>query len=180
MASVIKYAALLRGINVGGNKKVPMADLKKLLEKAGFTNVKTLLASGNVILEATEKDPMKLRKNLEMLIEKKFGFPVPVIIRTIDALHALSKTNPFKGIPVTEATRLYITFLSDTPTSTLKIPYTSPDKFMTILAVTDGEVISVLTVTADRGSVDSMAIIEKEFGKNVTTRNWNTVQKMIA
>ncbi len=177
--SVMRYAALLRGINVGGNKKVSMADLKKHLEKAGYDNVKTLLASGNVLLDADEKDPTKLRTTLEQLLEKKFGFPIPVIVRTVDQLKALEKTNPFKGIAVTKETRLYVTFLSAKPKSTLKIPYESEEKDMRILRVTDGEVISVFLVTEKYGTTDGMAVIEREFGKNVTTRNWNTVLKLL-
>ncbi len=175
----MRYAALLRGINVGGNKKVPMADLKKHLEKAGYTNVKTLLASGNVLFDADEKVAAKLRAALEELLRKKFGFPIPVILRTVDELKALEKTNPFKGIAVTPETRLYVTFLSDKPNHSLKIPYESPEKDLRILRVTDGEVISVFLVTENYGTTDGMAVIEREFGKNVTTRNWNTVLKLL-
>lgn len=175
----MRYAALLRGINVGGNKKVPMADLKKHLEKAGYENIKTLLASGNVLFDADEKDPKKLRATLEALLEKKFGFTIPVILRTVEELKALEKTNPFKGIVVTPETRLYVTFLSEKPKSTLKIPYESKEKDMRILRVTDGEVISVFLVTEKYGTTDGMGVIEREFGKNVTTRNWNTVMKLL-
>ena len=173
------YVAFLRGINVGGNKKVPMADLKKLLEKAGFGNVQTLLASGNVRFDSAEKNLPKLTAQLEVLIEKKFTFPVPVILRTVAELQSLSKSNPFKGIVVDENTRLYVTFLSAKPTSTMKIPYTSPDGSFRILKVLNGEVISVAQITPNAGTVEAMGILEKEFGKKVTTRNWNTVQKLL-
>lgn len=173
--------ALLRGINVGGNKKVPMADLKKALEKSGYKNVKTLLASGNVLLDAAKKGEA-LRKDLETLLEKTFKFTVPVIVRDTNQIEALAKADPFKGIPVTEATRLYVTFLGNGSKAkgTITIPYATEDGNFRILKKTDGEVLSVLTVTEDRGSVDAMSVIEKEFGKNVTTRNWNTVLKLIA
>lgn len=173
------YVAFLRGINVGGNKKVPMADWKKMLGKMGYENVKTLLNSGNAVFETDEKSATKIEKEIAAQMEKTFGFPVPTIVRSIKEIETLIDADPFKGIKVTPETRLYITFLSAKPTSKLKIPYASPEKDMKILKVTDGEVISVLIVSEKKGTVDAMAIIEREFGKNVTTRNWNTVVKLV-
>lgn len=158
---------------------MPMADWKKMLEKMGYENVKTLLNSGNAVFETDEKSASKIEKAIATQMEKTFGFPVPTIVRSIKEIETLIDADPFKGINVTPATRLYVTFLSSKPTSTLKIPYTSPEKDMKILKVTDGEVISVLIVSEKKGTVDAMAIIEKEFGKNVTTRNWNTVMKLV-
>lgn len=175
----MRYVALLRGINVGGNKKVPMADLKKMLEKMGYTNVKTLLNSGNAMFDAAGTTEKKLRDEIENGIEKVFGFGAHTIIRPISEIEKLIKSDPFKGIKVTEATRLYVTFLSDKPTSKLKIPYESPDKLFKILRVDDHHICSVLTVTDTKNTTDVMGILEKEYGKNVTTRNWNTVQKMV-
>jgi uncharacterized protein (DUF1697 family) len=163
-----RFVALLRGINVGGNKKVPMADLKKAMEKAGYDNVKTLLASGNVVFEADEKKPETVRKDLEALLEKTFKFPIPTLIRTAADIQALITADPFKGIRVTDATRLYVTFLTDKPKAALKLPYVSEDKAIRILRASPTEVISVMTVSEDRSSVDAMAIIETTWGRNVT------------
>lgn len=174
-----RYVALLRGINVGGNKKVPMADLKKMLEKMGYTNVKTLLNSGNAMFDADETSAKRLRDAIESGIEKTFGFGAHTIIRSIGEIEQLIKANPFKGIKVTPATRLYVTFLTDKPTSTLKIPYQSADKLYRILSVDDSCICSVLTVTDTKNTTDAMKILEKEYGKNLTTRNWNTVEKMV-
>lgn len=174
-----KYVALLRGINVGGNKKVPMADLKKALEALKYKDVKTLLASGNVVFDAPEKDPKKVIATLEKKLEATFGFTIPVILRTHEHLQKLNKANPFKGIQVTDNTRLYVSFLSEKPATKLKIPYTSPDGNYRILLAADSEVISVLEVTPDHGTIDAMSILEKEFGKKITTRNWNTIQKLL-
>ncbi len=174
-----KYAVFLRGINVGGNKKVPMAKLTEVLKKAGFTNVKTLLASGNVLFESSSSKPQEIQKKIESMIEKTFGFSSHTIVRKFSELEAIAKKDPFKNIKVTKDTRLYVTFLSEASKSKLKLPYVSPGKDFSILQVVDGVVISVLTVNPKMRSVDSMQILEKEFGKNVTTRNWNTVQKLL-
>src|SRR5688572_32792507 len=106
----MKYAVFLRGINVGGNKKVPMAQLKKLLERIGFADVKTLLASGNVLLTSKKENIGALTKRIANAIEKEFGFPVPVLIREITRLEEMAALDPFKGITVTKDIRLYITF----------------------------------------------------------------------
>ncbi len=174
-----RYVALLRGINVGGNKKVPMADLKKMMEKMGYTNVKTLLNSGNAMFDAETTSTSAIKKTFEAQFEKTFGFESRTIIRSIANIEKLIKANPFKDIKVTPATRLYVTFVSDKPTSKLKIPYTSEDKLYRILSVDDSCICSVLTVADTKNTTDAMKILEKEYGKNLTTRNWNTVEKMV-
>ncbi len=157
-----------------------MEKLKKVLEKEGYTNVKTLLASGNILFDAPKESEVLLEKKLEQILEAAFTFPIPVLIRTLEDLQKLKQSDPFKGIKVTPETRLYVTFLSEKPSTKLKIPYHSPDSDFTILCVTNSEVCSVLIVNDRTRSVDSMAVLEKEFGKRVTTRNWNTVAKMVA
>ena len=175
----IRYVALLRGINVGGNKKVPMAELKKAFESLDFHDVKTLLNSGNVIFDSSTSDILKLTKQIEDKIKEVFGFEVGVIIRQISEIHNLIHSDPFKKITVTPETRLYVTFLSEKPTSTLKIPYESPDKDFKIIHCTNYEVCSVLTLSEKTRTVDSMKILENEYGKKITTRNWNTVKKIV-
>lgn len=173
-----KYIALLRGINVGGHKKVPMAELKKAFEEMGFENVKTFLASGNVVFGTKEEIAEALTEKIASKLEKTFGFPIPIIVRKISDIEKMIKTDPFKDIKVTPQTRQYVTFLSEKPKSTLEIPYSSPDQSFRILNVTNGAIFSVLDLTKTR-TVDAMAVLEKEFGKNITTRNWNTVMKIV-
>jgi uncharacterized protein (DUF1697 family) len=173
------YTVFLRGINVGGNKKVPMARLKAMLETMGFTDVKTLLASGNVILSGKKENISSLTKRIAVALETEFGFPIPVLIREMSRLEEIAKTEPFKDITVTKDIRLYVTFLSEIPKSKLKIPYVSEDKSLRIFRLDEDALFSVLDLSKGSGTVDAMAIIEKEFGKLVTTRNWNTIEKML-
>lgn len=174
-----RYAAFLRGINIGGNKKVPMADLKKMLEKICFRNVQTILASGNVVFDSIEKNPEAIKEKIEKQIEETFGFQVKTIVHSMNYIKKLMDDDPFKGIEVTKETRLYVTFLSHKPKSTFKAPYQSTDKLFRILKATDDALFSVLLVK-DARSVDTMNFIDKEFGKEVTTRNWNTIVKVAA
>ncbi len=160
----MRYVAFLRGINVGGNKKVPMADLKVCLEKAGFENVKTLLNSGNVAFNAEKVT----EGEIEELIGQSFGFSVGVLIRPQDSLKQLVEMDPFKNIKNAKA--LYVTFLRDKPIDH------SPGEFK-LLKVEDDAAFWYVEDKDGRGTLDAMSWWDKQFGKNITTRNWNTVVK---
>ena len=172
-----KYIVLLRGINVGGHKKVPMAELKKMFAEMGFENVQTLLNSGNVVFDGKkEKEPLLIQK-IGKQLESTFGFTVNVMLRSAEEIQQLLALAPFKNTEVDKNTRLYVTFLAEKPSSVLELPYSSPENDFSILQKTDREIFSVLNIKTAR-SVDAMAFLEKEFGKNVTTRNWNTLVKI--
>ena len=150
-----------------------MADLRAAFEKWGFTNIKTLLASGNVVFQGSEK----ATKEIESHLEKTFGFEISTIIIPFKNIEKIVANDPFKDIEVTKNIRLYVTFLKDKPSSKLTIPYTSDDQSFTILKKMEGAIFSVLDVDK-KGTVDAMKILEEEFGKNITTRNYNTVLKI--
>lgn len=173
-----RYVALLRGINVGGNKKVPMALLREMFSEMGLENPKTLLNSGNVVFESKEKNEAQLVEKLEQQIEKTFAFQVSVMVRAIEEIENIIHLDPFKKIEVDKDTRLYVTFLPKNPENELKLPYVSAEKDFQILQKNGREVFSVLKLKTAK-SVDAMAFLEKEYGKNVTTRNWNTVKKIV-
>ena len=173
------YAAFLRGINVGGNNLIKMEDLKKLFESLGFKNVKTLLASGNVKFEAEKEKPSVLAGIIEEKLEKTYGGNISVTIRSIDDIKKIVDAEPFKKITVTPQTRLYVTFLPEKAKSSLKIPYSSQDNNFNIMQTTGNELFSVLTLSQDTNTINLMNILDKEFGKKVTTRNWNTIEKLL-
>lgn len=175
----IRYVAFLRGINVGGNKQVKMADLKAAFADLGYTDITTLLNSGNVTFQAEEQASESLMKTIEQHLEKTFGTHIGVLIRTKSEIEQLIDSDPFKGITVTPETRLYVTFLSEKRLSSPKIPYQSEEKYFTILRVTNCDICSVLTLSPGKKTPDLMKHIDKEFGKKVTTRNWNTVTRIL-
>jgi uncharacterized protein (DUF1697 family) len=88
------YLALLRGINVGGNRKVEMAKLKQTFERLGFSDVKTFIASGNVIFAGDKVSETELVKKIEAAIEKDFGFKVDTLIRNQDEIERLVQAIP--------------------------------------------------------------------------------------
>lgn len=174
----MQYVALLRGINVGGNKKVPMEDLRKSFADMGFANAKTLLNTGNVVFGADEKEIKKVKEKVAIGLEKTFGWRIDVLLRTQESLQTMVEEDPFTNIVVTPETRLYVTFLPEHVQSNLQIPYASENKLLNILALKDDALFSVLTLSQEGDSLKLMDVIGKEFGKQVTTRNWNTVKKI--
>lgn len=156
-----------------------MAELKLAFEEMGCRDVKTVLATGNVRFEVKTRSATALTKAIETKLATTFGFQIRAIVRTLDYVEKLIKAEPFKRIKVTPQTRLYVTFLSEQPATKLKIPYESPDKHFRILKVSENEVFHAVVLTPNSRSVDSMAILEKEFGKDITTRNWNTISRIV-
>lgn len=172
------WVILLRGINVGG-VKVPMADLKKMLEGLGMRQVKTLLASGNVIVDADLSDAAEVKRIVEEALATTFGRPISVIVRPFAGIQQMVAADPFAGIAVTKDTRLYVSFLGAAAKAGIPVPHTTENGSFAILAREGDALFSVLDL-AEIGTVDAMAIIEKAWGKDVTTRNWNTVEKIAA
>lgn len=174
-----KYIAFLRGINVGGRKPVKMEDLKKTFAALGFQNVNTVLASGNVFFDTMEPRADALVKSIEEKLKQVFGHEIGVLVRSLKELQDLAGHNPFKNVKVTPQTRLYVTFLSQKPKTRLKLPHESPGKDFKILRVSDREVCSALTLSPNWGTTDLMPVLEREFGEKITTRNWNTIAKIL-
>jgi uncharacterized protein (DUF1697 family) len=175
----MKYVALLRGINVGGNTKVPMEELRQLFSQLGFAGVKTLLNSGNVIFEAKEKNENILREKIEEELEKHFGFLIRTLIRSQEEMRQLLEEDPFKDIEVTKDIRLYVTFLSRKHSVIKNEIQEVLGKDAIITRLTDREICSVITITPGKNTTDLMGFLERVFGKEITTRNWNTIKKLV-
>jgi uncharacterized protein (DUF1697 family) len=172
------YISILRGINVSGQKKILMADLKVLFEKQGFKNISTYIQSGNVIFEAGKKTPHQLEQSISKAIEKQYGFEVPVIVRTIDALQKVITINPFLKTKGINTEKLHVTFLSEMPAaSELKVLQTfdySPDQFKVI----DQEVFLYCPESYGETKL-SNKFFENKLKVNATTRNWKTVNTLV-
>ncbi len=174
-----RYAAFLRGINVGGKNIVRMSDLRRALEAAGCVDVATVLASGNVVFGSADPDAAAARARVERSLEAVSDRPITALVRTMEHVRALAARNPFAGIEVTPDTRLYVTFFPEPPVSNLALPHQAPRGGLTLLEMTETELYSVLQLSVS-GTAEVMSMIEREFGRGVTTRNWQTVLKVAA
>jgi uncharacterized protein (DUF1697 family) len=180
MKSSIHYCAFLRGINVGGHAIIKMAELQRTFERMGLENVRTLLASGNVVFETGQADEKRLTKKIETELKAAFKYDIAVMLRSLDDLKALRSAEPFRGIKVTPDIRLYVTFLPvAAKPKTITIPFATARNELRIPGVAAREVFSVVDLSKGRETTEAMNILEKEFGSNVTTRNWNTVLKIL-
>ncbi len=170
--------AFLRGINVGGHHKVPMAELRDKLTEIGCENVRTFLNSGNVVFETHQTDIQALEAKMESHLANVFNFPIPVMLRTKDAIADLVDQNPFENVQMHKDIRLYVSLLKDEPSIELELPYYSKDSSYQILSVSNRTICSVLDLSTTK-TVKGMEALEKLFGKNITTRNWNTILKVV-
>jgi uncharacterized protein (DUF1697 family) len=172
------FISILRGINVSGQKKILMTDLKALYENLKFTDVKTYIQSGNVIFKSNEKlSDLEFAKKIESKIYKNYDFQVPVIIRRIDEMKHIISANPFLKEENIDVKKLHITFLSEIPDkenveSIEKIDF-SPDKF-----VIRGKEIYLYIPNSYAETKLSNNFFEKKLKVKATTRNWNTVNKL--
>ncbi len=173
----MKYIAILRGINVGGKRKILMADLKAMFQKMGFTDLSTYIQSGNIIFHSDKnRKPQELSKEIQHEIANTFGFEVPVIIRTPEQISLAIQSNPFysseEDIP-----HLHLTFLGDSP-STENIISTESYSFEPDRFVLDGDSVYVYCEGKYHESKLSNNFFEKKLGVPATTRNWKTVLKL--
>ncbi len=171
------YLAFLRGINVGGHHKVPMADLRKELETLSFQNVTTLLNSGNVIFKVRSSEVTELSERITEHLEKVFQFAVPTIVIGADSILDLLNDDPFKNEILTKESRGYVSFLHHKAKSGMKLPWISEDNSLKIIYSRDNLICSHLDLSKTK-TPEAMNVLEKFYGKQMTTRNWNTVQRI--
>lgn len=171
-----KYVAFLRGVNSGRNPAVMMEVLRKVFEELGFGNIRTILASGNVLFETDSTDETMLEQQIEKVLPAAIGFQSSVFIRTYDEIRHLVALHPFEDIPSNPQVRLYVTFLRGKSKTRITFPHEG--KGYTILGIVDGVVCSVVDL-AEAKTPDLMQVLDKEFGEGNTTRNWNTVLRIV-
>ncbi|MEJ7798454.1 MAG: DUF1697 domain-containing protein [Solirubrobacteraceae bacterium] len=175
--AVTRYAALLRGINLGAKKRVAMADLRALLTGLGLAEVSTLLQSGNAMF-ASDEQPQALARMLEQAIDDRFGMPVRCLIRTGPQLRAVLDAHPLADV-ATDGARMMALFLSDMPSAELLAAHELEAIEPGMIHVGD----RVIYHWCPDGIIESFplsAFVEKKLGVTVTARNWNTVTKLVA
>jgi uncharacterized protein (DUF1697 family) len=166
-----RYAAFLRGVSPM-NAKMP--ELKKAFEAAGFTDVKTVLSSGNVVFSAPKASEASLQKQAESAMKQRLGQAFVTIVRPVDALREMLESDPYRAFRLPGEAKRIVTFLREKPTATLKLPIERDGA--QILLMKGQEVFSAY-VASPKGPV-FMTLIEKTLGKDVTTRTWDTVAKV--
>lgn len=172
-----KYIALLRGINVSGQKIITMDTLKSMFESLQLHNVKTYIQSGNVIFESSKEQSNLLRESIESQIKTVYGFDVPVIVRTSHELEEIIHHNPFDVKYLVDEEKIYIAFLSNHPTAEAIERLESYKNEIDDFRVIQREVY-ILCRKGFGKTLFSNNFIEKKLGVSATTRNWDSVNKI--
>ncbi|MED3563306.1 DUF1697 domain-containing protein [Bacillus xiapuensis] len=168
------YIALLRGINVGGHNKIKMADLKKMLETIGLKNVKTYIQSGNVLFES-EEIAADLTRKIEEAIQKEFGFPVTVVLRTAPELEQIIKKCPYSLDDLFEGESVHVAFLAGIPTDE-GINYLQNFNKGNDEYHIEGQDVYLYFRQSIRDS--KLAAQLPKLGVQATVRNWKTVKNL--
>ncbi len=174
----MKYISILRGINVSGQKKIKMVDLKSLYELLGFQNVITYIQSGNVIFETSVENTDDMKITIEKAIEEKYKFHVPVVIRTNHEIENIIRNCPFGSVSLVEdGTKVLVTFLSSEPqevvASDIQKYVVAPEKL-----VVRGKEVYLYCPNGYGISKLSNNFLEKKLEIEATTRNWKSVHKL--
>jgi len=166
-----RLVALLRGINLGAARRVPMADLRELMEELGYSDVRTVLQSGNVVFTGASK---AAKQTLEQALDDRYGFTVDVIVRTMDELRAIADHDPFKD-EADDPKRYFVIFLHGKPAlGGIDEEDWSPER----LAV-NGTELYAWCPDGMQGSRLMRALGKPGLAETATVRNMNTVRKLL-
>ncbi len=167
---MLRYVAFLRGVSPMNLK---MADFKRCLETAGYSNVKTLLSSGNAAFDSSSKSAAVIERQIEATFTKQLGRSFYTIVRSVEELQDLIESDPYSRFTLPTNAKRVVTFARKLPGLKPRLPIERDGA--QILAVMDREAFSAY-VPGPKGPV-FMELIKANFGSDVTTRTWNTVKK---
>ncbi len=171
------FISLFRGINVGGNHKIKMNDLKKLYYELGLEDVQTYIQSGNVVFKSADSDVTHIHQQIVESIAQTFGFRVEIIVRTSTELQDIIAKNPFQGQQEKATQWVTVMFLTTTPEKAaqenLLKTYVGPEEIFFL----DKEIYIYYTEGMGRSKL-SNNFIEKKLKVGGTTRNWNTILQL--
>ncbi|NJB71835.1 uncharacterized protein (DUF1697 family) [Saonia flava] len=169
------YIALLRGINVSGQKKILMVDLKKSMEQLGLKEVVTYIQSGNVVFKSEDELVDILEDKIKETIMSNFGFDVPVLVTTFDILNSILLNNPFSK---EEDKKQYFVLLKDEPKASLVEEFheTSYNNEDFVIA---GQCIYLVCHKGAGNAKLNNNLIERKLKVSATTRNLRTMTKLV-
>jgi uncharacterized protein (DUF1697 family) len=174
----MKAVALLRAVNVGGTGKLAMADLKALAADIGLGEPRTLLQSGNLVFEAKDRPAAALEKLLEREMAARLGIETGIMVRTASALRAAMDSNPFTKEAKTDPSRLHVHFLKAPASATRVAALAAAVKGREVVKGAGCEIFLYFPDGAGNSKLTG-AVIERHLGARGTSRNWNTVTKLV-
>jgi len=170
------YIALLRGINVSGQKKMPMAELRELLSKSGLENVETYIQSGNVVFQTSEQDKSELEQMIQLHIQEHFGFQVPVLVKTSKDLKSILDEFPFSE---EKKENSYFTLLHDIPDAGL-VYETSKEVYQNEEFIIKKNCVYFYPANGYGKAKCDNNFFERKLKVTATTRNYKTILKLLS
>jgi uncharacterized protein (DUF1697 family) len=175
---MMRYIALLRGINVGGHQ-VKMADLRRLFADLGFADVGSYIQTGNVFFDSDEADRAALRSRIEGHLRTALGYEVATCLRTVEEFAAVLALDPFAGIELRPDMRFSVSFLAEPVVVEPTLPYTTPKGDFALVRMTPQELFVVWYLVGGRPG-SGFGPLEKRYKVPATTRFWHTAAKILA
>jgi uncharacterized protein (DUF1697 family) len=176
---MIRYVALLRGINVGGRKLIKMEQLAQIFTAAGLKNVRTYIASGNVIFESGSANKAALTRKIEKVLDQTLGYEVTVVLRTLSEIENIINRNPFRKYEASKDVMLCVVFLANEPKTKPKLPLVSLTDNLEVFEVADGTACVVLRRKRTGWFGFPNNFVEKQFSVAGTTRQWRSIKKLL-
>lgn len=173
----MRYVALLRGI-APMNPNMRNEQLRGVFEKLGFENVQTVLSSGNVVFDSPNTNGRALEETIEKALPEELGFTSTTILRSQEQLQRLIDKDPFAGLEHSQKTSLNVTFVKRMPETDIEFPYQDEGLGYILLGNYDGAILSVLDLTNSKAP-RLMSLLERKIGKEITTRTWKTVERIL-
>ncbi len=173
-----RYVAFLRGINVSGQKKVPMSELRSILSNIGLEEVKTYIQSGNVIFSSESTSTSKLEERIEKAIKKGFCFDVLVLVKSVEELQKILKNNPFDDEDNSAVNKIYFVLLFQNP-GLEKINAFKNEVFPSEKWELNNNCIYLCCENGYGKAKLNNNMIERKLKVDATTRNYRTMHKLI-
>ena len=173
------YISLLRGINVGGHKKIKMADLRQLYASLELANVKSYVQSGNVVFDTPHTNRAAIATQIESAIESAYGFHVPVLLRVADELQKLIEQNPLLELTNRDGKNHYVLFLDRSSTAAEFAQLDEPTVGQEQFSLLDDALFVYYPKGAGRSKL-STNYFERKLHIAGTMRNWRTLNKLFA
>ena len=173
-----QYVALLRGIGPS-NPNMRQPKLKGVLESLGFTRVQPVLGSGNVVFESPERSAPALEARMEAAWPKRLGFSSTTIVRSRGELERIVALDPYAGLEHRKDTYLLVTFFKRRPTLPFSPPFPPEGLPWRIVGAGNRVVFSVVDTTTGQ-TPDLMVWLDRTFGRNISSRTWKTVLRILA
>jgi uncharacterized protein (DUF1697 family) len=172
-----RFVALLRAVNVGGKSPASMAEVRDVLADA-FGAVSSIGHAGSLLLEAPSRPRDEVAREIEQVLARRLKLSTTAIVRTSDELRALVTRAPFGAGATPDDEKRYVAFLASRPRSRPRLPLEAPKEGLTLLELVGQDALLLSRRVAGGRSGFPNGLVEKAFGVEATTRNWNTVVKL--